>query len=291
MSYQYHTDYLKSIFWRTTDIHGHFVGKSVFVAGHRGFYGSWFYDFFRYLREEHSFDLGLSGGSRRDGFNVIQTRTYPLTLKKADYVINCAGATEGLTDVELKMIHGAAPGWLRLHMAEHATLLHFSSGAAVHPRTPYAYAKQDGERTLGHYNGPVQIVRPFATVGPGMGLDRQSAISTFLTAKLAGQPLEVPSRLIVRSFAHAADLMVQALHVMIHGDGKPYEVGSDDALTIEEAARLISEDVKVIDRDFPSNAGMDEYVADLSRVREHFNLSLDWDSRRAVLDTAQHYGA
>lgn len=286
----YPSSYLDSIYWRSTDIHGHLAGKSVFVAGYRGFYGSWAYAFFTYLRDERGIDVRISGASRREGFNIIQTRTYPDTLKSADYVINCAGATEGLSEVELKIIHGAAPGWLRLHMAEDATLLHFSSGAAGNPCTPYARAKWDGEQSLGHYNGTVQIIRPFATVGPGMGVDKKSAISTFIAAKLAGHPLEIPPRPVVRSFVHIADLMVQALHVMVHGDGKPYEVGSDDPLEITDAAYLISDDVRESDREFPSNAGVDEYVADLTRVRGQFNLSLDWDSRRAVLDAARYYG-
>lgn len=284
----YPARYLDSIYWRTTDLHDHFTGRRVFIAGNRGFYGAWFTATFEDWRAR-GVDVTVEGASRRDGFDVIRTRTYPETLRTADWVINCAGSYQGLTDVELNLVHGQAPGWLRQSMKDGATLLHVSSGAAGNPLTPYARSKLAGEKVLATLSGPTQIVRPFATVGPGMGLDKDFAISRFIDRKLAGQPLEIPEREVVRSFVYIADLVVQCLHVMVHGDGRPYEVGSNDELTIEEAARLISHDVRVVDKSYPTNAGVDQYVADLTRIRSHFNVDLDWDSREAVLDTLAYY--
>jgi len=172
---------------------------------------------------------------------------------------------------------------------EMGPMLQISSGAAPHCRTPYAEAKNCAEISL---VGLAKIIRPYATVGPGMGIDRSFAVSTFIRQALAGEPLHVAPG-ITRSFCHITDMVVQMLHVLVAGDYLPYDAGSDDAITMEEAARVISPNVVLADQKFQSNANCDYYVPNLRRMKAMFGstfaLSVDYSSRAAIADTYEYY--
>lgn len=285
--------YLRNILLRTTDLHDYFTSKSVFIVGVTGFIGGWFLRYFRHLRAQ-GIDVKVSGGSYRNlvddpdiyPLDVLNLRTYPDPLLEADYVINCAGSAGG---GEL-LVHSHGPGFLALDLAirgrNGAKLLHFSSGA-IDYGTPYGEAKKTAESILVNFND-VQIVRLFAVVGPHMDWRSHFAIPRFLNLAMSKQPLEVAPG-VTRSFAHICDVLVQALHVMIRGDGSPYEIGSNDVITMEEAARLISDDVRIVEKEYPTTSAAKHYSADLTRVKNHFNISLDWDSKSSILDTRNWY--
>ena len=171
---------------------------------------------------------------------------------------------------------------------EKGLMLQISSGAAPYRRSKYAAAKDDSERIL---LGSVQIIRPYATVGPGMGLDRSFAISTFIRQALAGEPLSVTPG-ITRSFCHITDMIVQMLHVLVAGDYLPYDAGSDDAITMEEAARAISPSVFTTDQELQSNSNCDYYVPNLGRMAGLFgsySLLTNYSSVSAIKDTYEYY--
>lgn len=284
---QHHLD---SIFYKGTDVWPQLAGRRVFVGGSNGFYGAAFMAFFRHLRETQGLVFDYSGGSRRNGWDITQPTTYPSELLTADYVINCAGCYgPDMSEMDLIMNHVGGPVSLRAHMRADATLLQFSSGSAKEAKTPMGAAKAASEYHLYQTTLPLQVVRPYATVGPGMGIDKHFAVSAWIKARLEGRPAEVTSTLTIRSFAHIVDLVIQSLHVMVAGDGEPYEVGSDDWLMLEEAAALICDEVVTVDKTFSSLAGEDTYVADLTRVKQHFNLDLAYDSRAAILDTVRYW--
>lgn len=278
----------ENIYWRTTDLHDRLSGAKIFVVGHTGFYGSWFVDHFRFLSEHKGLKLTLGGGSRSTGMNIVDVSSYPRLLREADIVINCGGdSTVGSIEV-----HGLGPLHLRKLMNSNAVLLQFSSGAVGRgtiEKSVYALAKELSEQGLLEQDPPTKIVRPFATVGPGMGLDKSFAISAFIRAHLAGQPLRVTSRPCARSFCHITDLLVQCLHVLMDGDDQPYEVGSDNLISMRAAACAISDNILITNEEFPSNAGVDEYAADLTRVRQAFNLDVDRDSISAIMDSVRYY--
>lgn len=285
--------YLSNIFLRTTDLHGHFSGKSVFISGSSGFFGRWFLSFFRHLKVK-GIDVRVSGGSRRNlleesdlySFDVCNWRTYPDSLLISDFILNCSGDAGG-GDL-LTHSHGGI-GLLE-RMKQGGRLLQFSSGAvSLDNWTEYAKAKAIGEGKVAGKEG-VQIARPFATVGPGFSRESHFAIPTFLRRASVGLPLEVAPG-VTRSFAHICDVVVQCLHVMIHGDGRPYEVGSNNPISMEEAARLVSDNVTIVEKDYPTTSAARHYSADLTRVRNQFNLGLDFDSKSAILDTVNSYFA
>ena len=275
-----------NIYYRTTDLHAAFEGKRVFIAG-RGFYSRAFESFFVHLRNR-GVDVTVTAFSPRDNWHIQDVESYGASNLHADFVINAAGAASGGSIHDMRQIHGLGPIYLFDCMAMGARGLQISTGA-INSDTPYARAKWLAEIGIGLLERDVQIVRPFATVGPNMPLDSHFAIATFIRRALQHKPLEVTSRPCQRSFVHIADLIVQMLHVLVNGDGKPYDVGGCDTISMLEAARAISDDVTVVDTVFPTNAASDWYSPNLSRVMTQFNLSCDWSSESAIRDTFRSF--
>lgn len=277
--------HLDNVALRTTDLWPAFHGKHVFIAG-RGFYGSAFEAYFTHLRSR-GIDVSVTAFSRRDNWHIEDYESYGEANLRADFVINAAGAASGGTIHDMRRVHGLGPIYLFDHMVIGGKGLQISTGA-IDSDTPYARAKRLAELGISLLGRDIQIVRPFATVGPGMDLNAHFAISTFIRRELAGQYLEVrPS--CHRSFCHITDLLVQMLYVLVLGDGHSYNVGSDSVISMADAARVISDDVRVVDSTFPSNAGSDWYVGRDLRALDQFNLGLDYTSEEAILDTVRSF--
>lgn len=258
-----------------------FRGKRVFIAG-RGFYGEWFRRYFEAIGS------AVTIASSRNHFNIADPATHPLVLHEADYVINAAGNSCETSPVALLNIHGSGPIRLFAGLKPGACGLQISSGAAT-GNTPYGRAKLMAELGLSLMPRDVQIVRAFNTVGPGMGLDKPFAISTFIKRALAGQPLEAAPG-ISRTFCHIEDLMVQMLHVLALGDRKtPYDVGSEDELSMVSAAKIISNDVTMIDKPYASNSGAASYRPDLGAIKSLCEHPVVYPSNRAISLTFDHY--
>ena len=272
--------YVQNIISRCETVLSRMEGKRVFVAGGSGFYGSWLVN----VLEEAGIDV--EWGARSNGWDILDPATFTDFQMNADYVINAAGKSDGVLDDYEVMSVGPKKLY---HSLEFGLMLQISSGSAHHCRTDYAAAKYRAEIPMA---GVAKIIRPYATVGPGMGLDRTFAISTFIRQALAGEPLSVAPG-ITRSFCHITDMIVQMLHVLVAGDYRPYDAGSDDAITMEEAARVISPNVILADKEFQSNANCDYYVANLGRMKamfgSTFGLTVDYSSAAAIADTYEYY--
>ena len=157
------------------------------------------------------------------------------------------------------------------------------ANAAV-PDERFGAAKLAAERFgVGAADDEVHFVaaRAFGLVGPRLPLDGQFAIGNFLSDAAAGRAVAVSGDgTPIRSWLYAADLAAWCWTILAHGKaGAAYNVGSDEAISIGEAARRVAAIVepplpvttaKTADPDAPTS----RFVPDITRARSELGLEV-----------------
>jgi nucleoside-diphosphate-sugar epimerase len=137
------------------------------------------------------------------------------------------------------------------------------------------------------------LARCFAFVGPHLPLDAHFAIGNFIAAALAHQPIHIhgdgsPRR----SWLYMADLAIWLWTLLTHGDpGRAYNVGSDQGMTIAEAASLTAATLHPnlpiqIDGIPNPTAPLNSYVPSVARAQDELNLQVRIPLDEALRRTA-----
>lgn len=180
-------------------------------------------------------------------------------------------------------------------------LSHIGEEHAQAPLPPelsaYGEAKRASERlgqALGEQHGyDFLIARCFAFLGPWLSLTDARAAGNFIADALAGRPIVVQGDgRPVRSYLHGADLADWLWTILLRGvHGRPYNVGSDEALSIADLAHrvqgLLAPLSEVCISAEPVPGPPPRYVPSVQRAREELGLRQTIGLDEAIRHMAQ----
>jgi nucleoside-diphosphate-sugar epimerase len=216
------------------------------------------------------------------------------TRRTLDFAV-ASGAADFLL-VSSGAVYGRQPETLT-HIAEDY------SGAPdpADPNAAYGEGKRVAELLGAVYRGQkrlrVKTARCFAFVGPHLPLDAHFAVGNFIRDALRGGPVVVNGDgSPVRSYLYAGDLAVWLWRMLLGEFEGVCNVGSAEALSILELARLVAEtlgpglEVRVARPATGGGTGpRHQYVPDCGRAKAELGVSGGLPLGLAVLRTARYY--
>ncbi len=161
------------------------------------------------------------------------------------------------------------------------------------PATAYGSGKLAAERMLLDSGFDARIARCFAFVGPYLNRRIHYAIGNFIQNCIDGSPIVINGDgTPFRSYMYADDLVEWLFAILERGEvGRPYNVGSDEGLSILELAKrvrsVLGSDSEICVRGQPTGATPSVYVPDVSRARDELGLRNTVDLDDAIRKSAQ----
>lgn len=309
---------LEHVLLHTRNLWEELRGNRVFLSGGTGFVGCWLLESFAWAND--ALDLRASA--------VVLTRDPAAFKRKAPHLASCPAIRLHAGDVgsfafpadEFRIvIHAAAEvhketsvdaveaGTRRMlafaRQCSAAKFLFTSSGAVYgnHSAPDYAASKRLAESlcilAATHYPMECKIARCFAFAGPYLPIDGQYAFGSFLRDAMLGQTIRVNGDgTPYRSYLYAADLAIWLWTILFRGEsGKPYNVGSERAISIAELASEIVRtlnpglNVEIACAPVPGQPEQ-RYVPSTELTRVELGLREHIDLREAILRTARWHG-
>jgi dTDP-glucose 4,6-dehydratase len=137
--------------------------------------------------------------------------------------------------------------------------------------------------------GRLRLARMFAFLGPGLPLDAHYAAGNFIRDALSGGPIRVAGDgTPYRSYLYPTDMVAWLLAIFARGtDGRAYNVGGEEAVTVAELAARIAGSVAppapvAIAAQPRAGVSAARYVPDISRVRAELQVRQSIPLERAI---------
>ncbi|WP_103668976.1 NAD(P)-dependent oxidoreductase [Pseudanabaena sp. BC1403] len=129
------------------------------------------------------------------------------------------------------------------------------------------------------YDFEVKIARCFAFIGAYLPLDSHLAIASFINAGLSKTPINIQGDgTAYRSYLYMADLTIWLWHILFRGKNCcPYNVGSDQEISIKNLAILVSQafkhkpEIHIAQKNDPAQP-IERYVPSIQRVFNSLQL-------------------
>ena len=145
------------------------------------------------------------------------------------------------------------------------------------------------------YNLPIKIARCFAFVGPYLPLDTHFAIGNFINNAIKNQNIIIKGDgSTIRSYMYASDLMVWLWKILLKGEiNQPYNVGSDEGVSIKELAEIIklisklSIDIKILGT-LEQSENLDIYCPNITKA-SLINLNIKLTLSESIKKTISFY--
>jgi dTDP-glucose 4,6-dehydratase len=197
------------------------------------------------------------------------------TRQTLDFAVAC-GARKFLF-TSSGAVYGEQPSEL-----SHIPETYVGSPDTMDPRSAYGEGKRAAELLCAIYHREhgieTKIARCFAFVGPYLTLDAHFAAGNFIRDAMRGGPIRVEGDgRPYRSYLYAADLAIWLWTILMRGAPcRPYNVGSDEALTVAQVAMCVSESAGGVAVEIAERAEKGtprrRYVPATGRVREELRL-------------------
>jgi dTDP-glucose 4,6-dehydratase len=141
---------------------------------------------------------------------------------------------------------------------------------------------------------PSKIARCFAFVGPHLPLDAHFAAGNFINNLLQEKNIEIKGDgTQFRSYLYASDLAIWLWTILFKGTCcTPYNVGSDEDLTIKELAGHIasfSNKVSVFVHQKEKLNNTERYVPAIERAKNELHLEVKINLKQALAKTIEFY--
>lgn len=260
-------------------------------------------------------------------YYAAEVREFHFPPEQIDYIIHAASDfsaemnAERPLDVFDTIVEGTRQLLELARVKGVKSILHTSSGA-VYGRQPsdvthlpedfagaqdvydrnasYGEGKRVAEMLAGIYFSkfgvPSKIARCFAFTGPYLPLDGGYAIGNFIRDAADGDKIVVKGDgTPYRSYMYASDLAIWLWNILVFGKPcRPYNVGSDEDLTIGALAKKVAaygkNGICNVEIQMPeSGLPAARYVPDVKRAKEELNLNVYVGLDEAIRNTIDFY--